>query len=252
MHAQTLIAAAAALTLTVGGSSTPQPLTPTLLTIKEHRVAELVAPSEDTMTFPGDSPGLRLTFRVPVPGGAKLLDLAEPTAVVATDAAGTNLAEVEPGFNGEPDYVEMVQVWEGTPTDFTFTLAPAARTAKTFSLDATIDAIVYEGTVTRTAKIGSDWTAIDGFASPVRARVKKSGTSFGVEMQPGKVKGQIESIALIAGGAEGDSSWSMWDDSTINYQFDSLSGEPDSVRLSIRQGLRTLPLRIHLADQPLP
>jgi|GEM_PF-3031550 len=252
MHAQTLIAAAAALVLSGGGSTTEQSLTPTLLTVKETRVAEIVPPDEDKMTFPSDKPGLRLTFRVPLPDGVTLLDIAEPGAFIATDAAGADLTKVEPGFNGEPDYIETTQVWGEAPTKFTFTLAPATRSAETFSLDATIDATVYETTVTKSVKIGPEWTAVDAFGTPVKARLKPAGNSFDVEMQPGTIKAQVESIALVGGGNETESGWTMWNDDSISWRFDGVEGEPDSIRLVIRQGLRTLPLRVHLTDQPLP
>ncbi|MEM7229027.1 MAG: hypothetical protein AAF432_09460 [Planctomycetota bacterium] len=224
----------------------------TLKKIHETRINEIVKNEND---FSFDAPGLVLTFGVDVPDGLNLLKVDVDGSLKATDAAGTDLSQIEPGFMGETEYIELVQTWEGSPTEFKLKLAPTSREATTFIVDTQLSATLYAGTRDHTLELSPKWTDVDAkvFAeNGVQAKLRDNGSQWELSLQPGFVRDQIEKLELTSDGNTVESNMSMWNDENTTYYFDGVTGKSPTLTLTVRTGFTTVPITINLKDKPLP
>jgi len=221
-----------------------------LIQIKEVRQTRL---SGEDSVF--DRPGLTLTFALDLPAGSQLVGLREPESLRAVDSTGLDLTAIEPGFGGEPDYLNVVHAWEGQPKEATLTLALPRRRAETVSVDAKIEAVVCSGTerveVAATGAPAALRTGVGGFPQ-AQVRVERKGGQLQVIVTPGTVKPWIEDVAVVAGGAAHESSSAMWSDAQLVYFVAAPAEAAEKIRLTVRRDLRAIPVRLDLAEVALP
>ena len=223
-----------------------------LTEIRETRIGAVRAQQD---SFPLEREGLKLSFAIELPRGQKLVELQEPTSIQAVDATGVDLTDVEPGFTGEPDYIDVIYEWEGDAKRATLTLGTPSRAASTFSVQAQMLAVVCSGSTPVSAQATGSARPLDtgvaGFPeASIRARSNGSGTQ--VTITPGAARTWIEEIALVSGGVECDSGSSMWNDGGVTYYFDAPAPASAAVRLTVRRELRTLPVTVDIARVALP
>ncbi|MCP5118282.1 MAG: hypothetical protein GY953_46300, partial [bacterium] len=100
----------------------------TLTSLREVRLRELVKPAEDQMTFPGQEPGLVLSFSFEGPDGKKLIAVQEPMSITAVDSTGRSLTDLPKPQWGEPSHIEMGMSFDETPPqEFSLRLAVSDR-----------------------------------------------------------------------------------------------------------------------------
>lgn len=200
-------------------------------------------------------PGLTLTFGLDLPAGATLVELREPESLRAVDSTGLDLTDVEPGFSGKAEYLDVVHAWEGEPKEATLTLALPRRRAQSVSVEAEIEAVVCSGTEQVAVGAASSPAAlragVAGFPE-ARLHVERKGGQLQVIVTPGTVKAWIEDVAVVAGSAAHESTSAMWSDAQLVYYVEAPAGvEAAEVRLTVRRELRSVPVRLDV-DVALP
>jgi hypothetical protein len=229
----------------------------TLKRIAEIRALEVARPAQDDNMFTtsSDEPALQLTFALNLPKGLKLMSLTQPAQVTATDSAGTDLSKIEPAFSGDVEYLEAEHHFgdEDQPHEITMTLAPSARAATTFSVNATFNVLIYAGTQPLEIALGKEWTSLDAKVlgkEGVQARV----TDDGLEIKPADANTHFEAVQLPTGASEVIEANGWFSDSqTLTYMMSDLPKErPLKVRFVVRTGVQTIPLSIDVKQQALP
>jgi hypothetical protein len=243
-------------TLSSGQQQTQKVAEPTLCKAVETRQAAWCEEQNEGFNSMGQRAGLTLTFDLNLPKGYTIASLNQPTRVKATDSEGTDLSDIEEGFGGK-QYVDLALSWSDEPTrQFIFNLGQTARSAETFSLRASVPANVYQRTEQVTLDVRSTRTSIDEgvLEMPgVTAQMAVDGGMHQVTFSPGTVRDRIEAIELIRGGSVvSESSSSMWSDDSVTYFFDNDPGQGAEMRITVRRGSKTIPLRIDVKDIELP
>lgn len=230
-----------------------------IVEIREVRVRDVTPRDPDAFVMSGDKPALTIKLQVALPNDAALTELVEPKGVVAKDSTGTDLADIEPGFNGEKEYFGSMFSGDREKGEVTIRLAPAARAAATFSLNFKAEATIATGTEDVHLPVSNQWARLDAakFGSfsgkPGEYRVK-TGDEFAVEFRPEELQSVIAEVGLLSEpGAEPiTANGRMWGMGEINYSFDGAPAKPSGIVVTIRTGVRKLPLVLELKDQPLP
>lgn len=231
--------------------------------IREVRQLTLVKPDrEGGFVFSSDRPGLRLMLDLQVPQGRTLIDIDQPEKIEAVDSSGRDLTDIEPGFGGKREYIEVSQSFnfdkESYDHEVTMHLAVPSRAAESFSVSAVVQATTYAGLRDLSVDLKTAWTNLDptDFGGlPARVRLKKSfGDDYGVELSPARAARFIESFDVGVEGNAISSSGSMSDDRTIVYFLDDSvdPNEPATMRIKLRQHVETTPVEIIFKDQRLP
>jgi len=234
-------------------------MTVKLAEITETRKTVLIEPDENAFDFSQATPGLHLKFNLAVEEGLHVLELRQPEKVVAHDAKGNDLSQIEEGFSGERVWAEIGMSFDGPPESLTFHLTAPARDAEHFSVQATVDAVVYSGTRELELDAGDEWVDLDPAAfggQKVRMRFGEAGGFFGdtrgVTFVPSSAREYIEDLSILIDGETLESQGSVWDDSEITYIFEEGAEKPKArVRLLLRTDVRTAPLTIDVRKQPL-
>jgi hypothetical protein len=225
-----------------------------LTRIQDLRQSQLI-PSDDDQNFSFDKPGLTLTFAIQLADGRQLLELQQPLSFKATDSTNRDLSAIEPGFSGGREYVEVLQSWDSSPSEFRFKLANPDRSATRFSLNATLDAVTYTGTETVVVDVSSKWTMLDTAlfnGQDIKCKLTANNGTMQLTFEPGTIKAQIEKISLSDGTTAMETNSSWWNDQSITYIFDGKPMKNVKAQLMIRTGIETTPLEISIKDQPLP
>jgi hypothetical protein len=231
-------------------------ITVALHRIEEIRRVDLVESGGSQFNF--TKPGLVLTFHWSLPEGLIVHDVEQPDDVKATDASGRELSAIEPGFQNQRTYVELVKEWDSPPHGFTFRLLPAARSAETFDLEAAIQVVTYTSTRAVTATPGPEWTAIDAVHFPsdeVHIRHSEGGfdgRSAQISVRPGNARSVIEKVYLIDGEQEIESIGYMGSDRETAYSFQHPFRQGQRVRILVRENLQSHTIVLELRDQQLP
>lgn len=231
----------------------------TLTKLAETRVAQVVKPAgeEGVFEMSSDEPSLSLTFSLALPQGCRVMSVEQPPAVTAVDSAGTDLSKIKPGFSDELEYVDLEHDFKDDDDvcEITFKLLPTARSAATFSARASFNAVVYTGSKPVAVEGKAEWTtltdeSVAGLGKPVRFRAKDDGLEF----EPSEVEDRIEEISIQTGPNEVvESNGWFSDGSTITYLFDEMpAARPLKATITLRTGVKTIPLIIDVKNQPLP
>jgi hypothetical protein len=227
----------------------------TLTQVRETRVHEIAAPSEDDFVFPNEKPGLFLSFDLLIPEGLTLIDLDQPTRIRAVDSVGSDLTVIEESFMGTKDHVELEQSFGEAPTGFVMTLATPIRSATRFTVEANMVATLFARTSEKTMAAPTEWTTLPSdLTGGVEVRVKVDGddASANVHVKPGTAKELFEEITLQGGGQKLNSMGSMWSDDSATFFFDGAFAPDMNVAFTIRTGLTTMPVNVSLVDAVLP
>lgn len=239
----------------------PQP-TETRLTlthVSETRAIDVhKAQADDGMVITGmsDEPGLELTFSLNLPAGLHIMSLAQPTRIAATDSAGTDLTKIEPGFGAELEYLDLEHDFdeEDDQCEIALRLAVSARTAVTFDASATFNAMVFTGSNPLNIEATKDWVALPAgtieMPQPVRVRATDDGLAF----EPAEVEDWIEKVEIKTDEREVvESNGWFSDGSTLTYMFDDVPDDrPVKMIITVRNGVKTIPLSIEVTKQALP
>ena len=250
--------------LTLVAMSAAQPpaadqLAAKVIEIREVRVREVAPRDPNAFVMSGDKPGLSIKVQAVLPDGAALPELAEPSSVSAKDSAGTDLADIEPGFSGDKDFFGQMFSGDREKGEISIRLAPAARTASSFSLSLRADATIATGTENITLPVSEQWAKLDGAkfgtfkGKPGEYRVK-TGDDFAVEFRPEDLQSVIAEVAL-QGEAGADPRTAHGRAGGVGdgeYSFDGAPAKPSGLIVTVRTGVRKLPLVIELKDQALP
>ncbi|MCZ6834914.1 MAG: hypothetical protein O7G85_04000 [Planctomycetota bacterium] len=223
--------------------------------ITERRDLELVKPDEDEFSM--EKPGLELIYDLDMPSGLHLLEIAQPDhkQVKATDSTGRDLSLIKPDFMGKLKYVETTQFYGEPVKGFSFHLALPARSSRHFELKVDLEATTYTSTEEVTSPVNEDWIDLDATLfgkKKVQVKLVRQGKNVQLAVRPGTVKNAIEDVKLFHGDTELQSSFSMWNDSMINYSFEGVMAPSMTVKLKVRRGLSKHMITIALDDQPLP
>ncbi len=225
--------------------------------VVETRWMDIAKPAEDGMfIMSSEKPSLTLTFSLRLPAGAKLMDVEQPTKVVAIDSAGTDLSKIEAGFRDEREYVDQVYDFDDDDdlSDLTLQLTPSSRAAQTFSVQTTFNASMFTGSRPVQIQASENWTSLEvdaaDFSKPVRFRADEDGLTF----QPSDIQKLIERIDLHLDGNETSSANGWFSDGTsITYMLDQVpEARPLKFTVMLRTGVKVVPLTIDVKDQPLP
>lgn len=245
----------------VGGAApagAPAPsFRPTLTRITDHRFNEMAG--EDSDNFGSNRLGLTLTYDLNLPEGLRFASFdAKNIKVGATDSAGTDLTAVTEDVFGHRRFVSPVQTWseQGAQTDgFKLQLASPARIATSFSLTAVIPTQVFNSTEDISFRAATEPSSVPtaalGEGYTVTLAPQKGGQTK-LTITPGTAKDMIETISLVSGRTTVKSNGSMWNDLSLTYFFDAKVKGNALVQVTVRRGLRTIPLMINLQDTPLP
>jgi hypothetical protein len=228
----------------------------TLQSITELRQRTII---EGEDNFSMTQPGIQVSFGLDVPDTMTLINVVRDPAkaLTATDSNGTDLTQLVSEYTDTPEFAELNMSWNGPPTSFTLKLSPAARTARTFGVEGTFIATMYESLTTHDATLGTNWTALDSSifdGTDVSARLVRNGAQVTVEFKPGHMYKQIETAELI-GAATVESDMAMWSDQAATIYFDGNElGATNSptLRLSVRTGYATVPFMVSLQNEQLP
>ena len=235
-----------------------------LTDLREVRELIIQKPADDDNNFGmmQDEPGLFLTFRFETADGLQVLEIRQPNTVEATDSQGNDLTDIEEGFSGEKEYVEVGMTFDNEPpTEMTFHLSTTARAAESFSLKANLEATIFASTEERTFQVNQDWIDVDaGILGNDAARMKfgKSsgmfGESIGLTIRSGTAKDVIQDVVVTIDGKEHESSMSVWSDDEITYAFDEEIAEDAAAELTltVRTELQIVPIIVEIKDQELP
>lgn len=226
--------------------------------IAETRAADLVKPEGDDamFTMASDKPGLYLTFALHLPAGVRVMDVHQPEKVIATDSEGTDLSKIEPGFGGELEYIDLEHDFKENDefSEITLHLLPAVRKAMTFDANATFEAIVFTGVTPAKIDVGAEWSPLPAEIAQSNPKARIHATDNGIAIEPASLEASIEKIEIQSGPNEVvESNGWFADGTTITYMFDDMPKErPAKLTLSVRTGVKTVPLVIELKGQPLP
>jgi hypothetical protein len=230
--------------------------TVTLLSVTETRRIDYRPKDDDAMTFTSDAPGLMLDFKVQLPDGLQLAEVAQPSTVQAQDSTGTDLSDVEPDFAGDKTYLSVVHSWDAPPTEIQFMLALPTRNATSFSLDALAQAQVFASHETTEIELTEVWQKLDRNVLGIDgATIRFRNSSHGptVQIRPGTVKDRIETLELFNSQGEPlDSSWTQWTDADVEYTFNGQGDAHMKAKITARMGFQVMPITITLKDQKLP
>lgn len=257
-----LIAVSSAL-VTVLLSGSPEPISteiaPELQEVREIRSVQLVSADDGAMTFPKDQPGLHLGFEVEVPGKngpAKVVGFNQPSSITATDNVGADLTGIEESFGGEKVFVEREHKWEETePEAFTLHLSEPRRQAETFSVSATFDAVVFDETKSYTVALPQGQEPLDPAIAGVEGATvefKKTNSGCDLVFVPGSVYDRFEKVRVFAGQDEMEQGWAMWSEMSASVSFQGEVPAGARVEFVVRDGLRTVPVRVSIVDHKLP
>ncbi|MCA9297289.1 MAG: hypothetical protein KC983_12245 [Phycisphaerales bacterium] len=228
----------------------------TVQSITELRQRTIV---EQEDSFSMQQPGIEVSLGLNVPAAMTLINVARDPeqTLTATDSNGTDLTQLVSEYSDTPEFAELNMSWNGPPTSFTLKLSPASRTAKTFSVQGTFIATMYEALTTHEATLGTNWTALDSSifdGTDVSARFVRNGRQVTVEFKPGNVYRQIETAELI-GETTVESDMAMWNDqaATVYFNSDALGATTSpTLKLSVRTGYTTVPFIVSLQNEQLP
>lgn len=233
----------------------PASIRATLTQVRETRVHDIAAPSEDRFVFPNEQPGLFLSFDLNIPEGLTLIDLEQPTRIRAVDSVGSDLTVIEESFMGTKDHVELEQSFGEAPTGFVMTLATPVRSATRFTVEAAMVATLFAQTTEKTLPAPTDWVSLPPDVTggvDVRIKVDGDDSSANVHVQPGTARDLFEEITLKGAGRELDSMGSMWSDDNATFFFDGAFKPGMTITFTIRTGLTTMPVNVSLVDATLP
>ncbi len=253
MTTQTL----AMLSLLVAPAQEPHPaIQPRLTEVADHRVTTLAGEDE---SFGFNEPGLRLTFDLNLRPGYRFAAFkSEDAEVVARDSTGADLSVLEEGAFGPPEHFEAIATWgeEGMLYEsFTLRLSQPARSAETFSVDATIPVAVYAGTKTHEMQVGEKRTGLTPavFGRDATIQLRSTNGATAVTIIPGTLKDAIDKIELIlADGEPVDSTSTMWNDASAEYAFPGEVPSSARVRITSRRDFHVVPMRVQIRDMRLP
>ena len=230
----------------------------TLLRIVETRIADVSVPKPDDgmMFMSSDKPGLSLVFNVRLPAGVQVMSLQQPAKVVAADSAGTDLSKIEPGFRDELEYVDLEHDFKDDDdlSQITLQLASPARKAETFDVHAEFSATVFTGSKPVPLTLTNEWTPLPADLADIKEAMRIKAGEDGIAIEPASIETWLEKIELQVSDKEVvESNGWFSDGTTINYMFDSLPKErPLKATLTVRTGVKTLPLTIDVKKQALP
>lgn len=239
----------------------------TLKRVVEVRASDIAAPADDSgmMFMPADEPGLTLTFTLRLPRGVKLMSVQQPAGVVAADSTGADLSKIEAGFSDELEYIDVESDFEEDDDvcDLTMRLTPSARKAETFDAAATFMATVFSGIKPVGLSIGEEWSDLptelnvadfDGPDADAPPKMRIRATDEGIAIEPADFEDRLEKIEIRVDEEEVlESNGWFSDGTTITYMFDGLPKErPLKATLTVRTGVRTVPLTVDVKKQPLP
>jgi hypothetical protein len=229
-------------------------LRPTLQEVRETRTTTLVE-QDSKFSFPNDEPGIELRFGLSLPAGLKMLSLHQPDELRAVDSTQLDLTQIKEGYSGEREYVEIVSTWEEDPTDFTFSLSSATRTAVRFSIESQFKGVFYKSTETHKMMVTSAWATLPRELSggqTVRIRAEQGNDTINLHVQPGTAKELFSELHLKTSAGESDRTGTMWNDTQATFWFDGTFEDSMELTLEVRVGLQEMPIYINLQDQPLP
>lgn len=239
------------------GSAPAPSVRPTLTKITDHRINDLAAEDSNNLGF--NRTGLTLTYDLNLPEGLRFASFdTKNIGVGATDSAGTNLTAVTEDVFGHQQFVSPVQTWseQGAITKgFELQLASPARIATSFSITAVIPTQVFNSTEDISFRAAKEPTSIPSSAFGAGYTVTLSPQKAGqtnLTITPGTARDMIETISLVTGRKTVESGGSMWNDQSLTYFFDARVRGHATVQVTVRRGLRTIPLTINLQDTPLP
>ncbi|MHC4102732.1 MAG: hypothetical protein ACYS15_00700 [Planctomycetota bacterium] len=221
--------------------------------IDELRRADVV--KADDNGFEMSQPGLVLTFGIRLPIGRRVVEVQEPAQVTAVDSTGSDLTQIEANIFGRREHLELVHVWNEPPSRLKFTLALPRRQATSFDLSTTIGVVTDTGSHDVVMDVGTDWTQLDPKIFPgtnAVARLKQGKRDLELELKPGTIRATIEKVQIISGGEPLESYSSMWSDLGLMYSFQGTHEPGMKAKLTLRNGLQTMPVTIALDGQLLP
>ncbi len=245
----------AMLALLTASQAPHPPIEPKLTEIIDHRVVTVVT-DDDGFNF--NPPGLNLAFDLDLRPGFQFAAFDhEHVKIEARDSVGTDLTKIESGF-GQPQHFEVIGTWgeEGMVYDsFTLKLGKARRDATTFSVHATVPAIVFAGIEVHNVRVASKASDLPGskFGQDARIQMRAESGMVTVTIRPGTLKDSIEKLELVARDGEPVESIStMWNDQSVQYMFQVETEASAQVLISHRKNVHSVPVRVEIKDRPLP
>jgi len=229
-----------------------------LMRVVETRTSDVSVPDagEDMMFMSSQQPGLRLLFSLKLPKGVHVMSLQQPAKVVATDSAGTDLSKIEPGFRDELEYVDLEHDFKDDDdlNQITLQLATSARKAETFDVSAPFTATVFTGTKPVPVTLTGEWIPLPADIADIKDKMRIKAADDGIAIEPSSLETWLEKIEIqIADDQVVESNGWFSDGATITYMFDELPKErPLKATVTVRTGVKTLPLTIDLKKQALP
>ena len=244
-------------TLLIAGQPRPQAtVKATVQKVQETRRIVLASQKDENSGFGMfNKPRLEVIVNLELPGNKKLLDVQQPTSIVAKDSTGKDLTNVKPDFAGKKTFLAFNRFVNDDVQQCTLTLATPQRSATTFSVAASFDVWIHNDVKVVPFRPTTKGAKLDGSAFGVPtavATLTTAGQQVQLIIKPGTIKKRIKSIKLIDGGKEIPSMGSMWNDSSITYMFNAPAGKQYAAKAEVYQGLEKLPCTIELKDQPLP
>jgi hypothetical protein len=224
-----------------------------LTRIDELRRSDMTAAQANS--FDLNKPGLVLTFGIRLPEDRRVVEAQEPARMRAVDSTGHDLTQIEANMFGRREHLELVRVWGEPPTTLKLTLAVPDRQATSFELSTTIDIVTDTGSLDAVVDVGTDWTKLDPelFAGQsVVARLRQGRRDLELDLKPGTVRAMIEKAEIIGPGEPLVSYSTGWSDLGLTYSFQGKREPGMKTKLTLRTGLRTMPVTIELDEQPLP
>jgi len=226
----------------------------TLTKVKDQRRVILADHKADQPAFDFNKPALELTFELTAPQGKTLVNIEQPTEITATDSMNRDLTDVEAGFMGRKEFVQLVHNFEGPPNEMIFTLAPPNRSATYFNLSATFDVWAFDEIKEMTVDVRDGHSEAPELGEPLASiDVRKNGDSVELTVKPGTLRDRLEDIELIDGEQVHKNMGSMWSDAAATYYFPAETFQPEvKVRAKVRVGMEKFPCRVEVQKQPLP
>lgn len=230
-----------------------------VIEIREVRVREVAPRDTDSFVMSGDKPALSIKLQVALPDGAALTELAEPSSITVTDSSGADLTDFEPGFPGGKEFFGQMFSGDREKGEISIRLAPAARAASSFSLSLRADATIATGTENITLPASENWTRLDrdkfgtfnGTAGEYRVTTDDD---FAVEFRPEDLQSVIAEVTLQGepGSEPVTANSRMWGMGEVNYGFDRAPAKPSGLVVTVRTGVRRLPLVVDIRNEALP
>lgn len=232
------------------------PITPKLTLIRELREADLRPKSDDGfIVFSSGGPGLRLSMSMDLPDGSKVSHIAQPKSIRAADDRATDLTQIEPGFSDAREWVSVEQ-WFDDPATLEVRLLAPPRAAETFTVFFETSITTYRGVEHADVDLIRKWTPLTHPSlTPLKAEYRI--TSRGnFEIRPVAARELIEGVIALSDDMDemidppGRSV--SWDDKTAEFSVDPAPEEGQKVRMWVRADVKTIPVRVDIADQKLP